>query len=195
MLLSGFCFVSACSSSNTLSVATLVKTSTRYDCSFHKADGDYTIIQSMAYPLDTSITSTGKVKGFQTVTGGLLMLNLPFSYWLLKIGYPPESTMYVAIIMLCIAHLSRMWFAKKEAGVEIIRYCKEVLLVVLIVALGVFFPLAWLYGLFDFERFLPFCIFSIICLIWSCIVIYIIGITSQERQQLKAFLLQKMNHK
>ena len=153
------------------------------------------ILESLTYPLDTSITSTGKIRFFQIVTGGLLMLNLPISYCLLKIGYPPEITMHVAIIMAIIAHISRMWFAKKVAGVEMIRYSKEVLLIVLIVSIVIVIPINFFYGLFDFKNFEFFCTFTMICLLWSFLVIYFMGISSQERLKLNTIIIQKINRK
>jgi hypothetical protein len=51
------------------------------------------MIESISYPLMTAVNATGKIKLYQIITGGLLVLNLPLSYIILKLGYPPQATM------------------------------------------------------------------------------------------------------
>jgi ABC-type transport system involved in cytochrome c biogenesis permease component len=139
--------------------------------------------------------STGRIKAYQFITGSLLILNLPLSYLLLKLGYPPESTMYVAIAMALAAHIPRMLYAKKEAGLSLWAYTREVLLSISLVSLVVFLPLMYLYQKTDFGGFGLFVLFSLLCVLWSLLVIYFIGIGKTERKQLAGFVLQKIRKK
>jgi len=57
------------------------------------------LIDSISYPLMTAAQATGKIKLYQSVVGGFLLLNLPVSYIALKLKAPAESVMIIAIIM------------------------------------------------------------------------------------------------
>ena len=59
----------------------------------------FTMSESLAYTLVTAMLATGNIRNYQLVVGGCQMLNLPFSYILLKNGFPPETIMVVAIII------------------------------------------------------------------------------------------------
>ena len=85
------------------------------------------LIDSTAHPLMTAIQATGRIRAFQIVTAGLLILNLPVSYVFLKFGCPPQITMIISICISIIAQLSRLVFAKKQIGLSIAYYCREVL--------------------------------------------------------------------
>ena len=47
----------------------------------------------------TGVQATGKIKLYQSVVGGLLLLIVPISYVFLKFGYPPQTTFYVYIAL------------------------------------------------------------------------------------------------
>lgn len=153
------------------------------------------VVESLSYPLDTAVMSTGRIKAYQFITGGLLILNLPLSYLLLKLGYPPESTMYVAIAMALAAHIPRMLYAKKEAGLSLWAYTREVLWYISLVTVVAVLPLLFLYRKINFGGFGLFVVFSLLCVLWSLLVIYFIGIGKRERKQLAGFVLQKIRQK
>ena len=48
--------------------------------------------ECLSNPLMTSALATGKIRNYQIIVGGLIMLNLPVSYLFLKAGAPPEVT-------------------------------------------------------------------------------------------------------
>lgn len=91
------------------------------------------IIDSTAYPLQTAISATGRIKWFQIITGGLLLLNLPISWMFLHWGYPAEFTMYVSIALSIVSQLSRIIISNRSVELSYYRYIKEVLLPISIV--------------------------------------------------------------
>ncbi len=152
------------------------------------------IVESIAYPLDTSITSTGNIRGFQLICGGILILNLPVAYLFLKIGYGPESTMIVAIVMALIAHLPRMYYSHKLAGVPMREYILGVLVRISYVGAISFVPLYLFYRYSTaFYSFMGLVVFTAISFLWTLVVIYLLGINKAERISLKNMIISKIH--
>ena len=81
-----------------------------------------TMIETLGYPLSTAVCADGKIKWYQIVTGGSLLINLPLSYLVLYLGYGPQSTMYVAIGLAVVTHAIRMYFAKSVFQMDLAKY-------------------------------------------------------------------------
>ncbi len=80
-----------------------------------------TLILLMTAGLNLLIQAVGRIKMSQTVTGSLLILNVPLSWLLLKLGYPAYSVLVGSIFLEIIAGGSRIWFANYLAGLDV-RY-------------------------------------------------------------------------
>jgi len=148
------------------------------------------VVDCLGYPLMTAINATGKIKNYQIITGGLLILTLPLSYVVLKMGYPPESTMYVALIISIAAQASRIIFMKILQNISVLIYVKEVLYSILVVFfLSSILPLiAHTILQYSNERFLIVMTLSIV----NCfLVIYTFGITKDERIIINEIVLKK----
>lgn len=150
------------------------------------------IVDSTSYPLQTSISATGKIKVFQIFTGGLILLNLPVSWIFLYCGYPPESTMYVAIAISFFAQIFRLIFVHNNVGLSIPIYFKEVVIpIVLVTSLSAIIPVYLYLGMQ--EGFTRLCIVGICSLLSTAVMIWSIGLTKKEKKQLSTILLKKIN--
>lgn len=148
------------------------------------------IVDSTSYPLQTSISATGKIKVFQFFTGGLQLLNLPVSWIFLYCGYPPESTMYVAIAISFFAQIFRLIFVHSNVGLSIPIYFKEVVMpIVLVTSLSAIIPVYLYLGMQ--EGFTRLCIVGICSLLSTAVMIWSIGLTKKEKKQLSTMLLKK----
>ena len=65
------------------------------------------LICSLAGPLHTLMQATGSIKRYQIIVSGVLLLNLPLSYLMLKVGMDFNSTFYVSITLSSIALIVR----------------------------------------------------------------------------------------
>ena len=74
------------------------------------------IICSISYTLGTAIQATGRIKNYQIVVGTVLLLNFPLSYVALEIGFSPEWTFYIAIIISIISLIMRLLFMRSIIG-------------------------------------------------------------------------------
>jgi len=149
------------------------------------------IIETLANPFLASIQATGKIKVYQIVTGTIILLNLPVSYIFLKLGMPPQSVMYVSIVITTIAHISRIYFMKMLLKMKVMNYVKQVILPILAVtALAFVLPVVYYYSFNpSFWRIVGVCG---VTLISSAVIIFYIGLTKSERNGLKEFVLKKL---
>lgn len=139
------------------------------------------LMDSLSGALVTSALATGKIKQYQIIVGGTLLLNFPVSYFFLKMGFPPQSTMYVAIVIAIINLLLRLIMLQKMIGLSIKKYAKDVLFVVALVSfLSCFIPLLIFFNMED--SWVRFLIVGIASLLSTGLVIYFIGINYKERR-------------
>lgn len=85
------------------------------------------LVDCISAPLMTSAQATGKIRLYQTLVGGLLLLNLPFSYVILKMGYEPYAVIYVSITLSLFALIARLYILKTLVSLPVVRYLKEVI--------------------------------------------------------------------
>lgn len=156
------------------------------------------IVDSISYPIQSSITATGRIKYFQLVTGGLLLLNLPVSWVFLSFDYPPEITMYIAIALSVLAQASRILFAYKYTGMSMVRYAKDVLTTIIFVtAIASVLPVLLQRSMDD--GFVRFIIVSVVSVASCVVTVYTIGMNEMERSYITSLISQRIhgftNHK
>ncbi len=107
------------------------------------------LVDSVSAPLITSAQATGKIKLYQTVVGGILLLSLPIAYFLLKGGGEPQVVMYGSIFSSVLALIARLTILKNLVNLPLPFYIKEVLGRGAVVAISVFL-------LFEFSTYYAF---------------------------------------
>lgn len=95
---------------------------------FTKLTMIFAITESISGPLMCAIQSTGRIALYQTVVGGMLILNLPVSYVVLKLGGSPEATVVVSIIISLVAFIFRVFIVSPRISISRWRLLKEVFL-------------------------------------------------------------------
>ncbi|AKX46875.1 hypothetical protein AKN94_05520 [Thiopseudomonas alkaliphila] len=89
----------------------------------------YTIlIDSLSPPLMTAAQATGHIKLYQFVVGGVLLLNIPISYIVLKMGGSPQTIFYVAIVLSLITLLARIQIISKLIKMKKRKYLIDTLM-------------------------------------------------------------------
>lgn len=91
--------------------------------------------ESISGPLITAMLATGKIRNYQIVVGGLQILNLPLSYYLLYLGAYPECVTIVAIIISQFCLFARLYMLKGMIGLNIRRYLKNVYFNVILISI------------------------------------------------------------
>lgn len=151
----------------------------------------YCFIDSLHGPLWTSMISTGKIRKYQLVTTAVLLLNLPISYIILSLGYPPESIMEIQIIISIITIIVRLIFSVRCAHLSISQYFSLVLLPICLVTIMAC-PLPYListYFEYSFTRLLITGLTSVLCVAFF---MYTLGLTKKERDLLTELIKAKL---
>lgn len=132
--------------------------------------------------------ATGKIRNYQLAVGGMLLMNFPLSYICLKIGFQPESTLIVALIVAVACLFLRLLFLRKMVGLSMKRYLHKVCGNVLCVTLAaVVLPtLLYLQMADGVVRFLLMCVLTTLC---SALAIYFIGCNRNERNFIKSRII------
>src|SRR5690554_273905 len=86
------------------------------------------LIDSISAPLMTSAQATGKIRLYQSVVDRILLLNVPLSYLLLKLGSEPHIVIFAGIISSILAFLARLVILKKLTLLPVKLFFQEVVL-------------------------------------------------------------------
>lgn len=153
-----------------------------------------TLIDSISGPLITSALATGKIKYYQITIGGFKLFNLPICFFFLSIGYPPQTTMYVAIVIAFSSLFIRLLMLKSMIHFDVLKYMYQVLLrIVLSSIVAYIIPL---YLQFTFDTTLISVLFIVlVSFLFSLATIYFVGLSKEDRNFLKNILSSKLLHR
>ena len=125
--------------------------------------------------------STGNIRNYQIAVGGMLLMNFPFSYICLRIGFPPESTFIVAIFISIACMVLRLLFLRKMVHLSIRRYLRNVCLNVMAVTAFTVALISIICMWLPLTGWSRFVVTTAICLICCISSIYYIGCSKNER--------------
>ena len=139
------------------------------------------LIECLAYPMIALMHSHGRLKEYQITVGVIQLSNFPISYLLLSLGYPVQSTMYVAIVLSSIAILARVILLNKLTGLPILHFFRDVLLQVVVVAIISFSCSFVITQILDKSGFLFLILRCGIVFIIAFFSIFLLGLNYSER--------------
>ena len=138
------------------------------------------LIYTTANPCIIANQATGKVKIYQMVVGGILLLILPISYVVLKLGAPAYSVFIVHFCIESLAQFSRMYMLRKLIHLPLWQYMKNIYIpIVSTVVIAIILPLVVRMQLA--EGWLRFLAVGFTCVLSVGASSYFIGFTKQER--------------
>lgn len=150
------------------------------------------LIYTLANPMIVANQATGKVRKYQAVCGTILLMILPVSYVCLRLGCPAYSVFIVHFVMESVAQLARMFMLRPLIGIGIKDYLTNIYSkVILVTALSLIVPFAVYESMDDtVARFFVMCV---ICVLSVGIVVYIVGLSGNERAFFKSKASAAMN--
>ncbi|MFW5886129.1 MAG: hypothetical protein ACOCUL_00090 [Bacteroidota bacterium] len=149
------------------------------------------LLESFTFVLGASIQATGKIKWYQIMVGGFLLMNLPVSYLFLKMGYPPQTTLIISIILAFFALMLRIILIKMNIPRFPVKeiFNKVFLVAVIVTVIAISAPL---YILNSLETgWTRFVIISVAGFITTSIAIWIFGLNKNERTFIFNYILKK----
>lgn len=150
-----------------------------YTCVFCQLILITALIDCISGPLMSAAQASGNIKWYQVIVGGTRLLILPFSYFLLKNGYEPQSTLYMTILVSIISLFLRLFLLRIMINLSFKAFTVAALfpiLKVLVISLIIPLAITW----FDYpNQGTIFMVFS--CFLSVAISVYIVGINASER--------------
>lgn len=139
------------------------------------------LINSLSGSLRTAVQATGKIKLFQIIVGGMLLLNLPISYIFLKLGFSPEIVFYISITLSILTFWSRLFIASLLVGFSVIDFLINVLMKIFFtVALSYFINLLLIKSFNIITNYPLIKIFMILFV--TMLSIILTGLSTNERK-------------
>lgn len=141
------------------------------------------LLESFTYAMGTSIQATGKVKWYQIIVGGTILLNIPLAWILLRLNYSPSVVFVVSIVISCITLSERLLILKIFIAISLKRFIIQVFgraLLVTILSSSIIVLIKDILAnkLISFAGFF----LILVCCVGSILlIIYFVGFTSLER--------------
>lgn len=138
------------------------------------------LIYTTANPCVIANQATGKVKIYQMVVGGILLLILPISYIVLKLGAPAYSVFIVHFCVESVAQFSRMYMLRKLINLPLWQYMKNIYIpIVTTVVVAIILPI--FVRIQVEEGWLRFIAVGFTCVLSVGTSTFFIGFTKHER--------------
>ncbi|PLK44036.1 lipopolysaccharide biosynthesis protein [Emticicia sp. TH156] len=164
-----------------------------YSVEFCRAIILLTMASQINQGLITAVQAIGKIKVYQMVAGGILLLTLPVGYVFLKLGYPPQYIILVGFGLECISTVFRIFYFNYLTGYSVKEYFKGVIFdsfaSLLPTVLIVWFVQQHLHG--EWFKFIITCLVSGVTYIGF---IYLLGLKDTEKTMI-AQLIQTAKKK
>lgn len=151
------------------------------------------IVQTTSSPLMTAIYATGKIKYYQIVVGGLVLMNLPICYFSLKLGYSPINIYIISTIIYIIAFIIRIYFLNNQTNINVAFIVKRI---IGLLPIGSFAMITnyYLYGMVSCFTIVHLLIFSALSLCVTITIFFILGINKKEKYILIYYIKNKFSH-
>ncbi|MGS2738012.1 MATE family efflux transporter [Sinomicrobium sp. M5D2P17] len=137
------------------------------------------LINQTTAGLQSAVQATGKVKIYQIVVGGTILMNLPIAYFMLDSGSASYSVLVSYCCIEVVACSLRVFFLNRLAGLDVWGYLQHVLVGILLPFLLVAIPFLLFVSYVNFE--FRFVLTAALFLIIYPIVLFFVGFNSREK--------------
>lgn len=136
------------------------------------------------------VHATGKMKTYQMCGSFCILLSIPLSYIVLKMGFAPEWALIMTFVSMFVTQIVSIVVLKSIIQFSISEYFQKVILpFVNVVIVSLWIPISLLY-IIDKSSIRLFVIFISSILI-SSVSVFFIGLDKKERELLECFILRK----
>lgn len=153
------------------------------------------LLDALGSSISVPLYATGNIKNYQIIVSAIKVLVLPIAYVLYKIGFPPETAMYVSIILSLAAQIARVLIWANLVGESPLVYFRAIVirgLIIIIVSLFfLYFLHNYLVGNINSSILIILCdvLFSLMV---NIPFIFFVALTKEERRSLSSLLLSKL---
>lgn len=147
-----------------------------------------TLINAIINPLQVANMAYGKVRNYLLVRNIILLLILPFTYTLYKIGAIPESSVIVNIFMFFTAMVVCAKILQSQIKLKFSSFIKEIILRIFVITLLSSILTYFINRIITENTILQLVITVVISLISTSVFILIFGLNTEE----KSFFINKI---
>ena len=140
-------------------------------------------------PIDSANQATGDIKKYQIVEGGLLLLIVPISYFVLKAGGQPYMVFIVQLAVMYGVQIIRLFLVCHKVEISKREYLRMVLLPVALVAFSAAIVPLLLHLVLN-RSFLSSAVVIATSVVSVLFVSFFVGLNEKERMLVKAKLLE-----
>ena len=157
-----------------------------------------TIIGSMITMLGntgyTACMATGNIRRYVIIISGVGCLAFPLTWVAFKLGFPAESAYFAYILVYIGVTFSRLYVMKGLLQFPPMMFVKDVVWkIVAVTSVAIVIPLL-VYKQMD-QTFLRLIIIVLVCTLSTCMCVYAIGLTRNERIKIKDKTCNIINRK
>lgn len=163
-----------------------------YTVNFTKLIIVNTLIDTYNYPIVSAIQATGKIRQFQSTVSVIILLNLPVSYVLLRLGASPFIPFIVSNMVSLFCLFPRIYLLQKETGLRFFYFVRKVLFPTWGACVVSVLLCMFLFVDVSNSQLLNLVVNLIIGTIISVVAIAIIGINKEEKLFVKNFICKKL---
>ncbi|OUO78734.1 oligosaccharide flippase family protein [Bacteroides sp. An269] len=146
------------------------------------------LIEVLSVPLANMLQASGKIKIYQLTVSILFLLNIPISYIFLRLGYNPETTLWINMAIIVLSMFPRLYICKNIIGLSINDYMKDV---IVRISIPLIFLMLLFYTLMSVISTMNIIATIAVQMSLSCILIFTTGFTHIE----KSFILQQLKQR
>lgn len=150
-------------------------------------------INTLSAPMILAVQASGRIKLYQTVVGGLLILNLPLAYLCLLYTKQPEFVYYTSIAFSVLTLLARVTFTRLLLKIDLWSYLYQVILKGTVILFLVTVVMRFLIPATD--SFWVFALYGFTTCIITLVIFLFIGLENKERQYSISWLKLRISKK
>lgn len=136
---------------------------------------------TLSGPMVTSLMATGRIKWYQIVVGSLLLLNIPISYAMLKMGFHISTPLIVSLVFMILGNLARLVFCKRNLGLSLRLYASTVIAPISGVTIVSAMILSVIYVMIP-EGWIRLIVIGIFGVLSVCTCVFSMGMSRIERR-------------
>lgn len=165
----------------------------KYACEFVVIILVGSLIASLTAPVTTALMATGKIRTFQIGVSVIFLIEIPVTYYLLKLGYEPHIALMPCILTQFAGVVFRFWILQRQVPGYSLRYfyIQIVLRSLMVVAIG--YIIGCYLQQFCSQGLIRLITSSLISVSLLSILIYLLGMSREEKLLVREFVKDYIN--
>lgn len=153
----------------------------------------FTLFDAISGPLWISVQATGKIRNYQILIGCLILLNIPLSFILMKLGFSPVYVFIIRVLLNAVTLIARIIYLKPIINLPIHNFIYKVIIKIIIVTI-VSLPLP-IYLSTIYKNWNGLFITTLTSIALTTIFIYTLGLSQNEKTTIKQIITRKFQKK